>query len=105
MGGSNAKFDIGQLVRHAMFGYRGVILDIDPVFQGEEDWYDNVAKSRPPKDCPWYHVLVHGETHMTYVAERNLEPDESGEPVEHPGIEGMFADFRQGRYILSRTVN
>ena len=105
MAGTSVKFDIGQLVRHSLFGYRGVILDIDPNFQGEEEWYDTVAKSRPPKDSPWYHVLVHGETHMTYVAERNLEADTSGEPVEHPGVDGMFAGFQQGRYILQRTVN
>ena len=105
MAGTKAKFDIGQLVRHTDSGYRGVILDIDPCFQGKDDWYENASKPVPPRDDPWYHVLVHGETHMTYVAEDSLEPDTSGEPVEHPGIEGLFADFRGGRYILSRTVN
>jgi len=58
-------------------------MGVDETFQGSDEWYDEVARSRPPKDKPWYHVLVHGASHRTYVAERHLEPDVSGEPIEH----------------------
>ncbi|MCB1019791.1 MAG: heat shock protein HspQ [Acidobacteria bacterium] len=94
----DAAFSIGQLIEHRLFGYRGVIYDVDPVFLGDDDWYEEVARTRPPKDKPWYKVLVHGAEHATYVAERNLRADESGEAVEHPAIWVVFAGFRDGRY-------
>jgi heat shock protein HspQ len=100
-----ARFGVGQVVHHKMYNYRGVIFDVDPVFLGTEEWYDQVALSRPPKDKPWYHVLVHTATHTTYVAERNLEADDSGEGVRHPLLEDYFADFRDGRYIPRVTGN
>ena len=62
-----ARFGPGQIVRHLRFDYRGVIVDVDPVFSGTDEWYDQVARSRPPKDEPWYHVLVDGAEHATYV--------------------------------------
>ena len=79
---SHAKFTVGQLVSHRLFNYRGVIVDVDPEFEGSDEWYRQVAQSRPPKDQPWYHVLVHLAVHSTYVAERNLEADSSGDPVD-----------------------
>ncbi|MEH6534596.1 MAG: heat shock protein HspQ, partial [Photobacterium frigidiphilum] len=72
-----AKYSIGDLVHHNLFDYRGVIVDIDPHFQLTDEWYETVARSRPPKNEPWYHVLVHESTNSTYVAEQNLEPDPS----------------------------
>ena len=93
-----AQFSIGQLVEHRLFGYRGAIFDVDPVFLGDDDWYDQVARSRPPKDRPWYKVLVHGADHTTYVAERNLQADESGKAIEHPALWVLFAGFEDGRY-------
>ena len=105
MAGSNAKFRVGQLVEHRMFGYRGVIFDVDPVFQLTEEWYEAMAKSSPPKDEPWYHVLVHDAVHNTYVAERNLAPDESGEPIRHPEIDMWFHGFNDGAYVLRRRAN
>ena len=72
MNGPTCKYSIGQLIQHVLFDYRGVIVDVDPFFQGTEEWYDKMARSKPPKDQPWYHVVVHDATHMTYVAERNL---------------------------------
>ena len=69
-----ANFAIGQLITHRLFGYRGVIFDIDPHFCGSEAWYQQMAKSRPPRDKPWYRVLVDNSDHETYVAERNLAP-------------------------------
>ena len=73
MSAHTAQFSIGQVIHHSRFGYRGVIVDVDATFQHSEEWYDSMARSRPPKDQPWYHVLVHDSDHMTYVAERNLE--------------------------------
>ena len=100
-----AKFSVGDLVYHRLFDYRGVIVDVDSTFESTEEWYEAVAKSRPPKDKPWYHVLVHKALHSTYVAERNLEPDESASPVEHPMIEHLFSRFENGRYISDRRAN
>ena len=71
-----AKFRIGQIVHHKLFNYTGVVFDIDPIFQGSEEWYGQVARSRPPKNKPWYHVLVHAAEHSTYVAEQNLNQEE-----------------------------
>ena len=105
MADQNAKFFIGQIVRHHMFHYRGVIFDIDPEYCNSDEWYEAMARSRPPKDKPWYHVLVHGETHATYVAEQNLEEDPSGASIDHPAVEIKFAAYGDGRYILSRAMN
>ena len=70
-----AKYCIGQLIQHKLFDYRGIILSVDLEFKSTDEWYEAVAKSRPPKDEPWYHVLVHQKGHQTYVAEQNLQPD------------------------------
>ncbi len=96
---TTAQFAIGDLVHHRIFDYRGVIVDVDPDFQSSEEWYEAVAKSRPPKDKPWYHVLVHEAMHSTYVAERNLELDESAAPIKHPMLDHFFSRFENGRYI------
>ena len=100
-----SKFSVGELIHHRMFDYRGVIVDIDPTFQSTEEWYEAVARSRPPKDQPWYHVLVHGAPHMTYVAERNLEGDASAEPINHPMLGRFFSRFEDGRYVVDTRVN
>jgi heat shock protein HspQ len=103
-----AAFSIGQIVHHKLFDYRGVIYDVDPVFQGTEEWYEQVAKSRPPKDRPWYHVLVDHQIVETYVAEQNLEPDRSIEPIEHPLVEKFFVNSEVGKggvYTLRRISN
>lgn len=102
MGG--ARFSIGELVHHRLFDYRGVVYDVDAVFSASEQWYRKVARTRPPKDCPWYRVLVDGARHVTYVAERNLERDESGAPIRHPGIRILFDRFEDGAYIPKRQV-
>lgn len=101
---AQAQFSIGQLVEHKLFGYRGVIYDVDPVFSGSEEWYRQMAKSRPPKDRPWYRVLVHDAAHETYVAERNLEPDSSGEAIRHPGVAAVFGGFEDGVYVPKQRV-
>jgi len=100
-----ADFCIGQLVHHKLFDYRGVIFDLDATFLGDEVWYEVVARTRPPKDKPWYHVLVHKAVHTTYVSEQNLEPDLTGKPVEHPALTYLFGDFRDGIYHLHEQSN
>ena len=105
MSSTIAKFRPGQLVHHCLFDYRGVVVDVDPTFLGSEEWYEMMAKSRPPKDAPWYHVLVHDAAHRTYVAERNLEPDDDGGPIRHPEIEAAFDRFEDGVYIPRRRAN
>ena len=100
-----AKFSIGQRIHHRMFGYRGVIVDVDPEFSGTDEWYELVAKSQPPKDEPWYHVLVHEASNETYVAERNLSTDQSDDPVEHPLLREFFVDYEQGVYTTGRQPN
>lgn len=100
-----AGFAIGQIIHHRLFDYRGVIIDVDPCFMLSDEWYDEVAKSRPSKDQPWYRVLVHNAIHETYVAESNMEPDNLGEPVFHPEVLLYFSDFVDGRYQLHRRSN
>ncbi len=98
------KFHRGQVVRHKLFDYRGVVVGVDETFQLPEEWYEQVARSRPPKDQPWYHVLVHGAQQTTYVAERNLELG-SGQAVEHPLLSRFFDKFSDGFYSNSREEN
>ncbi len=105
MADPRARFAVGQLVHHRRFGYRGVVVDVDPVFSQSEEWYEEVARSRPPKDRPWYHVLVDDAEHVTYVAERHLEPDPSDAPIRHPLVEQYFDRFADGRYRSARAVN
>lgn len=102
---TEAKFSIGQLIQHRLFDYRGVVVDVDPIFLGDDKWYDEVARSRPPKDKPWYHVLVDNAAHTTYVAERNLDADESLQPIQHPAVAQYFEDFKDGAYITRLQSN
>jgi heat shock protein HspQ len=105
MSSTKAKFDVGQLIQHNLFNYRGVIVDVDPIFQNSDEWYEQVALSRPPKDKPWYRVLVHNAVHETYVAEQNLDSDASGEAINHPLVNSYFDKFQNGRYLSERPVN
>ncbi len=100
---SRAKYTVGELIHHSLFDYRGVIIDVDPRFQATDSWYEMMAKSKPPKNKPWYHVLVHGSTHTTYVAEQNLEPDSSANPINHPMLQHFFSEFKNGRYIKNEN--
>ena len=100
-----AKFSVGQLVCHRLFDYRGVVADVDARFAGSDEWYEQVARSCPPKDAPWYHVLVDGAEHSTYVAERNLEPDASGRPIRHPAVDIFFDGLRDGAYVSNTPSN
>ena len=81
------------------------MFDVDSVFSLSDEWYEQVATSRPPKDEPWYHVLVHGATHTSYVAEQNLETDPEGGAITHPLIAHYFSAFREGRYVRQDQIN
>lgn len=91
-------FEIGQLVAHRRYGYRGVVVDFDIRCQATEAWYKS-NQTQPARDQPWYHVLVHGSVQVTYAAQENLAADVSGEPIEHPWVERYFSGFRGGRYV------
>lgn len=96
-----AKFRIGQVVRHRIFPFRGVIFDVDPEFANTEEWYESIPKDvRPRKDQPFYHLLAeNAETeYIAYVSEQNLLDDESGEPVRHPQIAELFDKMPDGQY-------
>ncbi len=105
MSATRAKFSVGQVVRHGLFAYRGVVTDVDPCFQLPEEWYDQVARTRPPKDRPWYHVLVHDSDQVTYVAERNLLPDLDPDPIHHPLLNDFFSGYADGHYHPVQRVN
>ena len=97
-----ARFDIGEVVRHRLFDFRGVVFDVDPQFANSEEWYEAIPEElRPSKDQPFYHLLAENSesAYIAYVSQQNLLPDESAEPVEHPAIATMF-DREDGRYRL-----
>src|ERR1700742_3000750 len=88
-----AKYTIGQIVKHRLYPFRGVVFDIDPLFNNTEEWYQSIpAEARPSKDRPFYHLFAeNAETeYVAYVSEQNLLRDESGEPVRHPQIAEVF---------------
>ena len=99
-----AKFAIGQVVKHRIYPFRGVIFDVDPVFANTEEWLASIPEEvRPRRDQPFYHLLAENETsyYVAYVSEQNLVSDDSGEPVDHPEVAEMFGDLREGgRYDL-----
>ena len=101
----SVKFNIGQVIHHKKFGYRGVIIDVDPVFNSTEEWYEKVALSRPPKDKPWYHVIVEDSNTQRYVAERHLEIDNSKQPINHPVVNEIFSEFEDGIYKSNNAKN
>ncbi|HAD26818.1 MAG TPA: heat shock protein HspQ [Alphaproteobacteria bacterium] len=100
-----AKFSIGQVVRHRVFPFRGVIFDVDPEFNNTEEWYQSIpAEVRPRKDQPFYHLFAENEEtyYEAYVSEQNLLNDETGEPVDHPQVSKVFSDHSGGVYRLRK---
>ncbi|HJP36563.1 MAG TPA: heat shock protein HspQ [Gammaproteobacteria bacterium] len=100
-----ARFYVGQLVRHKLFDYRGVVFNVDAAFSGDDEWYEKVARTRPPKNEPWYHVLPSGEQYTTYVAERNLTAEESTKSIEHPLLTTLFGDLSARGYVPREKPN
>ncbi|MFI4976532.1 MAG: heat shock protein HspQ [Caulobacterales bacterium] len=102
-----AKFGIGQVVKHRVFSFRGVIFDVDPVFANTEEWWLAIpAHVRPRKDQPFYHLLADGEEggYVAYVSEQNLLPDDTGEPVGNPSTSLIFDSFQDGQYHLRPRI-
>ena len=98
-----ARFFIGQIVRHRIFQFRGVIFDVDPEFDNTEEWYQSIpAEVRPRKDQPFYHLFAENaeSEYVAYVSEQNLVPDESGLAVRHPQVADMFDGPIDGAYRL-----
>src|SRR6516225_9063383 len=96
-----AKYMVGQVVKHRVFPFRGVVFDIDPVFNNTEEWYQSIpADVRPHKDQPYYHLFAeNSETeYIAYVSEQNLLPDTSDEPVRHPQVAEVFEQDEKGTY-------
>ena len=105
---TQAKYRLGQVVRHKKHPFRGVIFDVDPEFSNTEEWYEAIPEdSRPIKDQPFYHLLAENDQsfYVAYVSEQNLIADQSGEPVEHPDIPNMFGPFEDGGYPLHFHLN
>ena len=97
----NAKFSIGQVVKHRFYPFRGVIFDVDPVFANTEEWWRSIPTGvRPAKEQPFYHLYAENEDsqYVAYVSEQNLMSDESGEPVRHPQVNEAFDRTEDGRY-------
>jgi heat shock protein HspQ len=102
-----AKFGIGQVVKHRVFSFRGVIFDVDPVFANTEEWWLAIpAEVRPRKDQPFYHLLAENDEggYVAYVSEQNLLPDTSGEPVGNPNTSLIFDGFFHGHYHLRPRI-
>ncbi|MDZ7841219.1 MAG: heat shock protein HspQ [Gammaproteobacteria bacterium] len=98
-----AKFTIGQIVRHRVYPFRGVIFDVDPEFSNTEEWYRSIPEDvRPEKDQPFYHLLAENQesAYVAYVSEQNLLPDNTGEPIEHPQVDEFFIRDADGKYVV-----
>ena len=98
-----SKFQLGQVVRHKIYSFRGIIFDVDPEFNNTEEWYQNIPESvRPAKNQPFYHLLAENDEsqYVAYVSEQNLLPDETGHPIGHPQVSDMFIRDDNGNYAL-----
>jgi heat shock protein HspQ len=96
-----ALFSIGQIVKHRLYPFRGVIFDVDPTFSNSKEWWESIPEEvRPDKDQPFYHLLAENEqeVYIAYVSEQNLLIDDSGQPVRHPQVKEFFGAFRQTYY-------
>ena len=102
-----AKFGIGDVVRHRIYPFRGVVFDVDPVFDNTDEWYEAIPEEvRPRKDQPFYHLFAENEEteYVAYVSEQNLLPDAENGPVRHPQVGEMFGAFRDGSYTMTEAA-
>jgi len=96
-----AKYQLGQVVKHRLFSFRGVVFDIDPEFANTEEWWESIpSEIRPHKDQPFYHLFAENDEseYIAYVSEQNLLPDTSGQPVRHPQVTEVFERDESGSY-------
>ena len=97
-----ARYGIGQVVRHRVFPFRGVIFDVDPVFSNTEEWWDAIPEEvRPTRDQPFYHLYAENDEteYVAYVSEQNLVPDDTGLPLRHPQIDEAFVRTEDGHFV------
>ena len=106
---ATAKFQIGQVVCHRKYGFRGIIFDVDPQFANTDEWYESIPReSRPRKDQPYYHLLAENQdktTYVAYVSEQNLLLDDCEDPIVHPSISDYFEGMRNGCYVSRHKSN
>ncbi len=103
----DARFSIGQVVKHRFYDFRGVIYDVDSTFSNSEEWYESIPEEvRPARDQPYYHLLAENSqtTYEAYVSEQNLLPDESGNPCRHPLVDEYFEGREDGCYVVRPGV-
>jgi len=99
----SARFGIGDVVKHRLLDFRGVIFDVDPEFDNSEEWYQAIPEGiRPSKEQPFYHLLAENaeSSYIAYVSQQNLMLDPDGDPINHPAIPTLFSEFSDGRYQL-----
>ena len=105
----SAHYGIGQVVKHKIFPFRGLIFDVDPVYANSDEWYDSIPEAvRPAKDQPFYHLFAENDSteYVAYVSEQNLIPDETDEPLRHPKIAEYFVRREPGNYVRkAKTLN
>ena len=96
-----AKYSVGEVVKHRFYPFRGIVYDVDPTFSNTEEWWLSIPEEiRPSKDQPYYHLLAENDEteYIAYVSEQNLLPDETGKPLRHPQVNEMFVEDDDGRY-------
>ena len=101
-----AKYQIGQIVRHRFYPFRGVVFDVDPEYNNTDEWYESIPEDiRPVKEQPFYHLLAENDEteYVAYVSEQNLLPDETGEPIRHPQVNDIFVRDEDGSYRSRNT--
>jgi heat shock protein HspQ len=101
----SARYGIGEMVRHRLLDFRGVVFDVDPEFANSDEWYESIPEAmRPDKDQPFYHLLAENSetSYIAYVSQQNLVRDDEGEPIDHPAIGSLFDGFDGERYNLKR---
>jgi len=104
---ATSRFGIGDVVRHRLFDFRGVVFDVDPVFANSEEWYESIPQDiRPPRDQPFYHLLAENDeqSYVAYVSQGNLVADADGGPIDHPTVPELFERFSEGRYRMRRSL-
>ncbi|MDP3905728.1 heat shock protein HspQ [Novosphingobium sp.] len=104
---TQARFGIGDIVRHRLFDFRGVVFDIDPVFANSDEWYESIPKEvRPNREQPFYHLFAeNGESsYIAYVSQQNLTEDGDSGPIDHPSVTDLFEEFAEGRYRMRRSM-
>jgi heat shock protein HspQ len=104
---TRARFAIGDVVRHKLYDFRGVIFDIDPVFANSEEWYQSIPEdARPAREQPYYHLLAENgdSSYVAYVSQQNLLADGAAGPVDHPSLQQLFDEFNGERYPLRRGL-